>query len=61
MGASRSVVDAGWRPYDEQVGKSGATIAPELYIACGISGAIHHVLGMNTARSVLYKKDASLS
>jgi electron transfer flavoprotein alpha subunit len=52
VAASRSVVDAGWRPHDEQVGKSGKTISPELYIACGISGAIHHVLGMNTARVV---------
>jgi electron transfer flavoprotein alpha subunit len=53
VGASRSVVDAGWRPYAEQVGKSGATITPELYVACGISGAIHHVLGMNTAGVVV--------
>jgi len=53
VGASRAVVDAGWRPHDEQVGKSGKTICPELYIACGISGAIHHVLGMNTAKVVV--------
>jgi electron transfer flavoprotein alpha subunit len=53
VGASRSVVDAGWRPHDEQVGKSGKTISPELYVACGISGAIHHVLGMNTAKVVV--------
>jgi electron transfer flavoprotein alpha subunit len=53
VGASRAVVDAGWRPHDEQVGKSGRTISPELYIACGISGAIHHVLGMNTAKVVV--------
>jgi electron transfer flavoprotein alpha subunit len=53
VGASRAVVDAGWRSPDEQVGKSGKTISPELYIACGISGAIHHVLGMNTAKVVV--------
>jgi electron transfer flavoprotein alpha subunit len=52
VGVSRAVVDSGWRPHDEQVGKSGKTISPELYIAFGISGAIHHVLGMNTAKVV---------
>ncbi len=52
-GASRAIVDSGWRPHDEQVGKSGKTISPELYIACGISGAIHHTLGMNTAKFVV--------
>jgi electron transfer flavoprotein alpha subunit len=53
VGASRAVVDAGWRPHDEQVGKSGRTISPELYLAFGISGAIHHVLGMNTSKVVV--------
>lgn len=53
VGASRSVVDSGWRSHGEQVGKSGKTISPELYIACGISGAIHHVLGMNTSKVIV--------
>jgi electron transfer flavoprotein alpha subunit len=53
VGVSRAVVDSGWRPHDEQVGKSGKTISPQLYIACGISGAIHHVLGMNTSKVVV--------
>jgi electron transfer flavoprotein alpha subunit len=53
VGVSRAVVDSGWRPHDEQVGKSGKTISPGLYFACGISGAIHHVLGMNTAKVVV--------
>ncbi len=49
LGASRAVVDAGWRSHHEQIGKSGKTISPRLYIALGISGAIHHVMGMDTA------------
>jgi len=53
VGVSRAVVDSSWRPHDEQVGKSGKTISPQLYIACGISGAIHHVLGMNTSKVVV--------
>jgi len=53
VGVSRAVVDAGWMHHDQQVGKSGKTISPELYIACGISGAIHHVLGMNTSKVVV--------
>ena len=51
--ASRALVDAGERPHGQQVGKSGKTISPDLYIACGISGAIHHVLGMNTSKLVV--------
>jgi electron transfer flavoprotein alpha subunit len=51
--ASRALVDAGERPHEQQVGKSGRTVSPELYIACGISGAIHHVLGMNTAKVIV--------
>jgi electron transfer flavoprotein alpha subunit len=53
VGASRALVDAGIRPHSEQVGKSGKTISPELYVACGISGAIHHTLGMSTAKLVV--------
>jgi electron transfer flavoprotein alpha subunit len=51
--ASRALVDAGERPHEQQVGKSGRTVSPELYIACGISGAIHHVLGMNTSKVIV--------
>jgi electron transfer flavoprotein alpha subunit len=53
VGASRALVDNGFRPHDEQVGKSGKTISPELYVAVGVSGAIHHTLGMNTAKVVV--------
>jgi len=53
VGASRAVVDAGWRTQDDQVGKSGKTVSPKLYVALGISGAIHHVMGMDTAKVVV--------
>ena len=53
VGASRAVVDNGWRAHSEQVGKSGKTVSPTLYFACGVSGAIHHVLGMDTAKVVV--------
>jgi electron transfer flavoprotein alpha subunit len=53
VGASRGVVDSGWRPHGDQVGKSGKTVSPKLYFAVGVSGAIHHVMGMDTSKVVV--------
>ena len=53
VGATRAVVDAGWRPHHEQIGQTGRTVSPRLYVAVGISGAVQHNVGMQGADAIV--------